>query len=141
MADSDENKGAYEVGYGKPPKHTRFQPGRSGNPRGKRKGTKGLKTLMQENLQKKTTIKMAGETRKVAVTEAMIMRLIDLALRGPPSVAMQAFKELADFFQQDDLPPPADLTVLTDEELEDFTKLLSKVHGVDFDSDLDCHQS
>jgi len=30
----------YEVGYGKPPKATRFQPGRSGNPRGRPKGAK-----------------------------------------------------------------------------------------------------
>ena len=26
-----------KVGYGKPPKHSRFQPGRSGNPRGRPK--------------------------------------------------------------------------------------------------------
>lgn len=33
---SREGAGAdYEVGYGKPPRHTRFQPGRSGNPRGR----------------------------------------------------------------------------------------------------------
>ena len=25
----------YEVGYGKPPRHTRFELGRSGNPRGR----------------------------------------------------------------------------------------------------------
>ena len=32
---ADKESGAdYEVGYGKPPRHTRFQPGSSGNPRG-----------------------------------------------------------------------------------------------------------
>ena len=40
----------YEVGYGKPPEHTRFQPGRSGNPRGRPKGTKNLKTDLVEEL-------------------------------------------------------------------------------------------
>ncbi len=40
----------YEVGYGKPPRHTRFQPGRSGNPRGRPKDTKNLKTDLIEEL-------------------------------------------------------------------------------------------
>ena len=30
----------YEVGYGKPPVHSRFKPGESGNPRGRPKGAK-----------------------------------------------------------------------------------------------------
>ena len=31
-------KPGYEVGYGKPPKDTRFKPGQSGNPSGRPKG-------------------------------------------------------------------------------------------------------
>jgi len=34
----------YEIGYGNPPKHTRFRPGRSGNPAGRRKGVRNLMT-------------------------------------------------------------------------------------------------
>ena len=37
----------YAVGYGKPPVHTRFQKGESGNPRGKKKGEKGLKAVVK----------------------------------------------------------------------------------------------
>lgn len=33
-------KGAYEVGYGKPPVVSRFKKGQSGNPRGRAKGSK-----------------------------------------------------------------------------------------------------
>ncbi|MGJ3627161.1 DUF5681 domain-containing protein [Sphingomonas sp. MMS24-JH45] len=32
----------YEVGYGKPPIHARFQKGQSGNPKGRKKGSKNL---------------------------------------------------------------------------------------------------
>ena len=46
----DISSAPYEVGYGKPPKHTRFQPGQSGNPRGRPKGTKNLKTDLEEEL-------------------------------------------------------------------------------------------
>jgi hypothetical protein len=38
------DSGDYQVGYGKPPKHTQFKPGKSGNPQGRPKGTKNLKT-------------------------------------------------------------------------------------------------
>jgi hypothetical protein len=33
----------YNVGYRKPPKHAQFRPGQSGNPKGRKKGAKGMK--------------------------------------------------------------------------------------------------
>jgi hypothetical protein len=37
--DADHEAQEYEVGYRKPPKHSRFPPGRSGNPEGRRRKT------------------------------------------------------------------------------------------------------
>ena len=45
-----DNQRDYEVGYGKPPRHTRFEPGRSGNPRGRPSRSKNLSTLLSEAL-------------------------------------------------------------------------------------------
>jgi Family of unknown function (DUF5681) len=42
--------GEYTVGYGRPPQHTRFQPSRSGNPKGRAKSSKNLSTLFSEEL-------------------------------------------------------------------------------------------
>jgi DNA modification methylase len=42
--------GDYNVGYGRPPLNTRFQPGRSGYPNGRRKGSKNFNTLFSEEL-------------------------------------------------------------------------------------------
>lgn len=52
---SDDNDD-YEVGYGKPPKHSRWKPGESGNPRGKEKGHKGLKTDLEAELNATATV-------------------------------------------------------------------------------------
>jgi len=41
MTDETSDDG-FTVGYKKPPQHSRFQPGRSGNPRGKQKGVRNL---------------------------------------------------------------------------------------------------
>jgi len=56
-----KNPTDYEVGYGKPPKHTRFQPGQSGNPKGRDKGKKGLKTDLAAELDARQTIQINGE--------------------------------------------------------------------------------
>ena len=40
----------YVVGYGKPPLHTRFQKGRSGNPNGRPRGKKNMSTLLSAAL-------------------------------------------------------------------------------------------
>ena len=45
-----ENQRDYEVGYSKPPRHTRFVKGQSGNPRGRPPGAKNFATLLSEAL-------------------------------------------------------------------------------------------
>ncbi len=60
----------YAVGYGKPPIHTRFQRGESGNPRGKKKGQTGLKAVVEKVFQEKVSIRTARGIRKVTKLDA-----------------------------------------------------------------------
>ena len=46
----EPSKADYEVGYGKPPQHTRFKPGQSGNARGRPRKSKELNKLIQAEL-------------------------------------------------------------------------------------------
>jgi hypothetical protein len=71
-----------EVGYGKPPKQTRFKKGQSGNPRGRPKGSKSLNTLITRELESHITIEQNGIKRKIARKEALVKGLINDALKG-----------------------------------------------------------
>ena len=41
----------FEVGYKSPPQHSRFQPGRSGNPRGRQKAVRNLGSDVKRTLE------------------------------------------------------------------------------------------
>jgi hypothetical protein len=76
---SDEGK----VGYGKPPIHTRFKPGQSGNPRGRTKGTLNFATDLKRTLETPITLTDPGKKpRKVSTQKAALLRLREKALKG-----------------------------------------------------------
>ena len=60
-----------EVGYKKPPKKTRFKPGRSGNPKGRPKGCKNMRTIVKDILDRNVTIRENGRTRRVKFPEVL----------------------------------------------------------------------
>ena len=81
----------YEVGYGKPPKHGQFQPGRSGNPKGRPKGAKSLKGHLLDQLNHRVTINEGGRSRNITIREAIAKRMTEVALRGDLKTIMQMF--------------------------------------------------
>ena len=56
------SKGDYEVGYGRPPKEHQFRPGQSGNPGGRDRGSRGLKTDLRAELEGRMTIRINNES-------------------------------------------------------------------------------
>src|SRR5271166_4346446 len=72
----------YEVGNGKPPRHTRFQPGVSGNPRGRPKDAKNLSTLVHDALNEPVVVAENGRRRKLSKRQAIIKQLINRLAQG-----------------------------------------------------------
>ena len=72
-----EKKDDHEVGYGKPPRHTRFAQGQSGNPRGRPAGAKNLRTLLSEALNEPVVVTENGGRRKVSKRQAIITQLVN----------------------------------------------------------------
>lgn len=86
----------YEVGFGKPPKHTRFKPGESGNPQGRPKGTKNLATDLSEELAERIVVNEGGRQLKISKQRAMIKSLLAKALKGDTRAASVLLKLLID---------------------------------------------
>jgi uncharacterized protein (UPF0216 family) len=66
---ADDDKPDYKVGYKKPPLHSRFQKGQSGNPRGRPRGSKNFSTLLTEALNEPVVVTEDGRRRKISKRE------------------------------------------------------------------------
>ena len=77
----------YDVGYKKPPTHTQFQPGQSGNPKGRPKGTQNLATDLEEELSAKIPVTEGGKQQQTTKQRAMVKTLFAKALKGETRAA------------------------------------------------------
>ena len=118
MAESrnDEKESAedYEVGYRKPPKHSRWQKGQSGNPKGREEGLKNLRTDVKTVLSMEVNASAQGVKKTVSTQQAALLRLREQALGGSPK-ALDRLLSLASQFNND---PEAISKALVPEDIE-----------------------
>jgi len=70
------------VGYRNPPRHSRFRPGQSGNPRGRPKGRRNIASQLEDVLSQRVTVTINGKRKRVRTDMAMLLRLREKALGG-----------------------------------------------------------
>lgn len=77
MSDNRKN-GDYEIGYGRPPKHTRFQKGQSGNRAGRPKGSLSLAAQVRKDAGLPVVVTINGVrkkfTRRQAASQQMTLK-------------------------------------------------------------------
>jgi hypothetical protein len=81
-ASTDGDSHGYTVGYGKPPQHSRFRPGTSGNPAGRRKGVRNFGTDVKRILRVPVKVKKDGRTCTISTQEGALMLLREKGLKG-----------------------------------------------------------
>jgi uncharacterized protein DUF5681 len=106
--DGNQSSGAaYAVGYGRPPMHTRFKPGQSGNPKGAKKKPRSLapdlKALFGHALSKKVMLKQGENERVVTMAEAGMEQLVAQYAKGDRHARRDVFA-LADKLGVDLMP-------------------------------------
>jgi hypothetical protein len=94
MSKTKKPTGDYEVGYGKPPKHTQFKPTESR----KRKRTSSKRKRgavdVAAILEKPVTVRQNGRTRKMSPFEASMRKLVSSAIND------NVFRAMAEFLRQ-----------------------------------------
>ncbi|MCC6597653.1 MAG: hypothetical protein IT559_02555 [Alphaproteobacteria bacterium] len=82
MTDSND----YEVGHGKPPKHTRFKPGVSGNPKGKPRKNRTFEEEVQAVLSTRVPVTINGKKTYVTKRQLLLEQIINGAINKNPTM-------------------------------------------------------
>lgn len=103
------SNGNYPIGYKRPPKHTRFKKGQSGNPKGRSKkpDDKDFWEIYTEILKQAISVKQGTCTKVMQVREALIHALINHGLKGnvPALKTLLQYLEKASPVEQSINPP------------------------------------
>src|SRR3954454_11405094 len=88
--------GNYQVGYKKPPLHSRFKPGRAGNEGAGKKQADGFACLFTEALNETVTITVNGRPRTISKRELLVKQVVDQAAKGEPKALPRFFRLMAE---------------------------------------------
>ena len=96
--DGSERPPAHEeVGYGKPPTHRRFK--KSGNSKGRPKGSKNRKTIVKAVANETHTVLENGKNRRRSTLDLVLLRLRNMALAEGNDRAFEELHRLIKAYQ------------------------------------------
>jgi Family of unknown function (DUF5681) len=121
----------YKVGKCRPPVDKQYKPGQSGNPKGRPRGRRNTKTLIERVLEEPVTVRLGEKTRTLPMFEAIFLSHATKAAQGDVRSAGFVFDLAGDFMdsvagtgqqttaleQQGVRPPSAELFENIDEAL------------------------
>jgi hypothetical protein len=111
----------YEVGYGKPPVHSRFQKGQSGNPKGKPKGATNYRTDARKFIATAVKVTIGGKKTTVSKQLAALMVLWDQVMKRDAR-ALGRFLDLAREVNNEDLT-----NLVNEIQSEEDTKIMENL--------------
>jgi hypothetical protein len=82
--DGTHDPDTYAVGYGRPPLHSRFKRGQSGNTKGRQKQSRNMRTVLQQVLSEDMQIREGGRVRRMPAFEALVRTTLSRAFKGDP---------------------------------------------------------
>jgi Family of unknown function (DUF5681) len=92
--DEDKKNGDYPIGFGKPPMHSRFKKGCSGNPLGRPRGAKSAATLLKRALLELVEVREHGRMKKMSKLEVALTQLVNRCVSGDLRAIRFLFSEI-----------------------------------------------
>jgi hypothetical protein len=115
------------VGYKNPPTRSRFQPGQSGNPRGRPRKAPTVGFEIVTELRQKVTVRENGTEKKMSKSAALAKSLVSRALAGDMRAVGHLVRLLpAQFQAPQEIDPSADKTALGREEAEILERFVAR---------------
>ena len=105
-----------DASYGKPPRHSQFKKGKSGNPKGRPKGSRNFATDLKETLEKPVRVTDHGKSKTVSTQHAALLRLREKALSGDAR-ALDLLIDLARHYNDEEMAEAATRLDPTDAEI------------------------
>ena len=117
----------YAVGYGKPPVHTRFQKGKSGNPKGRPRGMRNMSTLLSTALNASIVVVANGRRKKITKREAIVTQLVNKSAAADLKATQIVLAMLRDLECQAD--DPGEATVFTEADQEIIRRIQARLRN------------
>jgi len=110
-----------KVGYGSPPVHSQWQKGKSGNPKGRKKGSVNFKTDLLAELGEVIPVTEGGKPKRITKQRALIKALLTKGIKGDVRAANAVIAWTAKLLATDlDIASEADLTPQERAALDDL---------------------
>jgi hypothetical protein len=123
-----DKKRDYEVGYGKPPRQTRFQPGQSGNPRGRPRGSQNLSTLLSQALEEPVIVVEHGRRRRITKRRAIVTQLVNRSAKADLKAIQLLMPLVRDIESRAD-PGSADPSVFAEADQQIIQRIQARLRG------------
>jgi Family of unknown function (DUF5681) len=125
-----DDESAYAVGYGKPPRHSRFEPGQSGNPRGRLPGSKNLSSLLKKALDEPVIVVENNRRRRIAKREAIVKQFVNQSAKGDLKATQLLLSILRDLEGRAE-PGSADADKITEADQQIIARIKARLGGAE----------
>jgi hypothetical protein len=122
MADAGDSR----VGYKRPPQHSKFKPGNSGNPKGRPKGALNLETDLTQELSEKIVIHEGERSLKLSKQRALLKSVLAKAFKGDVRAASLVFQLVAKFVVLEEVASMREQDLLSDDEAAILERFVAK---------------